>query len=105
MARKNARLARSYAEKRKLRASQAGAATLDGLGKDYLSTPSNPGTKGRDLVPPANGDPASSYANLAANGTLAQPALRSRGSKSAAKLGTSDPGGVQQIGSKPPVQQ
>ena len=46
-----------------------------------------------------------SYANLAANGTLAQPALRSRGSKSAAKLGTSDPGGVQQIGSKPPVQQ
>lgn len=95
LARKNARLARSYAEKRKLRESQAGAAPGDSLGKEYMSTPGNPATKSRDLVQAANGEPRSSYANLSANSGLPQRAIRPRGSQSAAKLGTGDQGSAQ----------
>lgn len=94
MARKNARLARSYAERRKLREG-SGAGSLDGA-KDYQSTPGQPLTKSRDLVQP--GDPSLNNSTVA-NG----PALgNARGSKSAAKLSSYDAGPATR---KPPMPQ
>ena len=86
LARKNERLARSFAQKRMQRQGGTGAGSVDAAKAEYQSTPSRPLQQSRapaQLGPPSTDD-------IGGADGPAQRASNARGSKSAAKLGSID---------------